>query len=137
MKPIDYLKALGVAVAVLALNLLVTTAVITVYSLVIAPGRPQSHYTEMAPAIGAWSGPAGGVALMFLAGGVFGRRRPERNALAFAGVAWAFYLAVDLALGAAFGGLAAVLTARFGISLSLAGLAALAGAALAQRRVAA
>lgn len=136
MKPIDYLKALGVAVAVLALNLLITTAVITVYALLIEPGQPQSHYTAIAPSIGAWSGPAGGVALMFLAGWICGRRRPERNALVFVAVVFAIYLALDFAMGLAFADAAAVLTVRFAISLTLAGLAGLAGAALARRRVA-
>jgi hypothetical protein len=137
MKPVDYLKALGVAVAAMALNLLLTTAIITVYGLLIAPGRPQSHYTAMAPQIGAWSGPAGGVALMFAAGWFFARRRPERNGFAFVAAVFAIYLAVDLALGLAYAPAETILTGRFAISLAAAGLAGLAGAALAPRRAAA
>ena len=86
MKPIDYAKAAAVGLGVLALNLLLTTAAITVYALAIEPGRPQAHYNAIAPQIGAWSGPAGGVVLMFLAGWFCAKRRPERNGLLFAAV---------------------------------------------------
>jgi hypothetical protein len=129
MKPIDYLKALGVAVAVLALNLLLTTLAITVYALAVAPGQPQAQYTAMAPEIGAWTGPVCGMALMFLAGWWFARRRPERPALMFIGVVWGAYLAIDAALGVAAGGAAAILTMNFAMSLGGALLAGLAGAA--------
>jgi hypothetical protein len=134
MKPIDYLKALGVAVAVLALNLLLTTVVITVYSMLIDPGQPQSHYTAMAPRIGAWSGPAGGIVLMFLAGWFFGQRRPERNALAFIGVVWACYLALDVALGLAAAPASALFTPNFALSLGGAAAAGLVGAGQARRK---
>jgi hypothetical protein len=133
MKPIDYLKALGVGVGVLALNLLVTTLVITAYALLVEPGRPQEHYTAMAPQIGAWSGPLGGMVLMFLAGGFFARRRPLRNGVVFIAVAWGFYLALDAALGVAAGGSAAILTLNFALSLGGALLAGLAGAMLSRR----
>lgn len=134
MERADYLKALGVAVGVLVLNLLLTTVAITVYSLVIEPGKPQAFYTEMAPIIGAWSGPAGGAAAMFLAGWVFGRRRPTRNGRVFMGVVFAVYLALDLVMGLAFYPIATVLTVRFAVSMALAGLAGQAGAALARYR---
>lgn len=136
MKPIDYLKALGVAVAVLALNLLATTLAITIYALQVAPGQPQDHYTAMAPEIGAWTGPVGGMALLFLAGWWFARRRPERRALTFIAVVWGFYLLVDAALGVAAGGAAAILTVNFAMSLGGAMLAGLAGAASASKRAA-
>lgn len=133
MRPIDYLKALGVAVAVLALNLLLTTLAITVYAMLVEPGQPQEHYTAMAPQIGAWTGPLGGMVLMFLAGGLFARRRPLRNGLQFIAAAWGFYLAIDAALGVAAGGAAAILTLNFALSLGGALLAGLAGAMLSRR----
>jgi hypothetical protein len=134
MKPIDYAKAVGVGVAVLVLNLLITTMVITVYSMLVEPGRPQAFYNALAPKIGAWSGPIGGVALMFVAGWVFGRRRPERNALAFAGVAFLAYLVLDAGMALAFAPAAQVLRAPFLLSLTAAGVAALVGAGLARRQ---
>lgn len=136
MKPVDYAKAVGVGVAALALNLLLTTLAITVYALLVAPGHPHAHYTAMAPRIGAWSGPAGGIVLMFVAGWFFGRRRPERNALLFMAVAYATYLALDVALGLAAAPASALFTLNFAVSLGGAALAALAGAALAGRKTA-
>ncbi len=134
MKPIDYLKAVGVALAVLVLNLLLTTLVVTAYALLIAPGQPQDHYAAMAPKIGAWTGPAGGAALMFLARWTLARRRPDRNALAFAGVTWGIYLALDAGVGLAVAPPAEVLKPLFFASLAGAGIAALAGAALGRRK---
>ena len=134
MKPIDYAKAVGVGVAALALNLQLTTAVITVYSLLVEPGHPQAYYTAMAPKIGAWSGPLGGVVLMFAAGWLFARRRPERNGLAFAGVAFLTYLVLDGGMGLAFAPASEVLKTPFFLSLTAAGVAALVGAALARRQ---
>lgn len=133
MRPTDYLKALGVGAAVLALNLVATTLAITVYALAIAPGHPQEHYVVMAPVIGAWTGPLGGMALMFLAGWWFARRRPERKGMMFIAIAWAFYLLLDVGLGAAAGGAAAMATVNFATSLGGALLAGLAGAMLAAK----
>ena len=134
MRPIDYLKALGAAVGVMVLNLLLTTAAITVYAMLIEPGRPPAHYTAMAPVIGAWTGPLGGMGLMFLTGWVFARRRPERNGLLFAAVVFAIYLVLDAAIGLAAVPAAALFTLNFAVSLGGAALAGLAGAMLAQRR---
>ena len=134
MKPIDYAKASGLGLVVLALNLLITTLIITVYAQLIEPGQPQTHYNAMAPRIGAWSGPAGGMLLMFALGYLFGRRRPQRNALAFAGVVFAVYLALDVALGLALAPVAQVFRLPFVLSLTGAGVAGLAGAALSRRR---
>lgn len=134
MKPIDYLKALGVATAVLVLNLLITTVAITIYALAIEPGHPQAYYTAMAPRIGAWSGPSGGAVLMFAAGFLLARRRPERNGLMFIAVAWVFYLALDAGLGLAAAPASAIFTPAFALSLGGALAAGLVGAGLALRR---
>jgi hypothetical protein len=134
MRPIDYAKALGLAVAVLALNLLITTAAIVVYSYLVEPGQPQSFYSAMAPKIGAWTGPVGGMLLMFATGYLFGRRRPERNAFAFVGAVFVVYLLIDAALGLALAPAAQVFRLTFILSLTGAALAGFAGAALARRR---
>ena len=134
MKPIDYAKALGLAVAVLALNLLLTTAAITVYALLIEPGQPQGHYNAMAPQIGAWTGPAGGMLLMFGTGYLFGRRRPERNPLAFIGAVFVFYLLLDAAMGLALAPAGQVFRLTFIASLTVAAFAGILGAALSRRR---
>jgi hypothetical protein len=135
MKPIDYLKALGLAVAILALNLLATTLAITIYSLAIAPGQPQDYYVAMAPVIGAWTGPLGGMLLMFGAGWLFARRRPEQSGLVFIGVTWGAYVVLDVAIGLAAAPPSALFSMNLLMSLGGAGLAGLAGAVLAQRTV--
>ncbi|MBL8769921.1 MAG: hypothetical protein JNK30_00945 [Phenylobacterium sp.] len=135
MKPIDYLKALGTAAAVLVLNLALTTALITVYGTLIEPGRPQSHYRDMAPQIGAWSGPAGGAILMFAAGLLLARRRhAARNVMAFMTATVAFYVALDLSLGLATAPAADVLTWSFAVSLGLMAAAGFVGAVVGGRR---
>lgn len=133
MKPMDVLKALGLAVLVLALNLLATTAVIFVYSITVEPGHPPEFYNDMAPRIAAWSAPIGGMLLMFAVGLVFGRRRPERNAYAFAGLVFAWYFVVDTASGLAMATLAQIFTPAFLMSMAFTGLAGLAGASGAVR----
>ncbi|WP_293904269.1 hypothetical protein [Phenylobacterium sp.] len=134
MKPIDIAKALGVGLAVLVLNLLATTAIITAYAVLVAPGHPPAFYQAAAPRIGAWSGPAGGVLLLFAASWWLGRRRRERNALLFAAAVGVAYGLVDLGSGAAMAGAAAMANVTFAVSMLLALLAALAGGLLASRK---
>ena len=129
MKPIDILKALGAGAGALALNLLITTAVITAYAMLIAPGHPPAFYEAAAPRIGAWTGPSGGAALLFAAAFILTRRRPERAAIPFALAVGGAYVLIDGALGLAVGGLDLL----FAGSMALAMLAVLAGAVLARR----
>lgn len=135
MRPIDYAKALGAAVVALALNLLVTTVVIVVWSAVVEPGHSQAYYNALAPKIGAWSGPPGGALLLFLAAYVLGRRRPERNAWKFAGFIWLFYALSDVAIALPIVPLAQLLTFQLTLSLLLALAGAALGGILAARRV--
>jgi hypothetical protein len=134
MKPIDYAKAAGLGAALVVLNLLILVAIVFLYSLVIAPGHPNEFYSAAAPRLGAWSGPIGGVVLLFGAAYLMGRRRPERSALAFAATTWVAYAAVDVAIGAAAAGLAAMLTLPLAASLGAALVGALAGGFLAAKR---
>ena len=88
MKPIDFGKAALAGLVVLILNLLATTAVIFAWSMLVEPGKSQAYYSALAPRIGAISGPMGGVILIFLAAYLLAKRRPERNAIAFALAVW-------------------------------------------------
>ena len=54
MKPIDFAKAAGVAVAVLVLNVLIAILVVFVYSVLIDPGHPREYYDAAAPRIAPW-----------------------------------------------------------------------------------
>lgn len=133
MKPIDFAKALGLGAAVLALNMLLLVLVVFLYSMLIEPGRPQSFYNEMAPKLGNWSAPIGGMTLLFLTAWLLGRRRPQRNAFRFGLAVFVSYAAIDAAIGLAMAPIAQLLTPPFVIGMSGGLLAALAGAALATR----
>lgn len=128
MKPIDFGKAALAALLILILNLLATTAVIFAWSMLVEPGKTQDYYSALAPRIGAISGPIGGVILMFASAHLLARRRPERNAFAFALATWFAYAVLDLLAGLPMVPLANLLTLRFAFSLVAALLAALMGA---------
>ncbi|TAJ69696.1 MAG: hypothetical protein EPO51_21600 [Phenylobacterium sp.] len=134
MKPIDFGKAALAGLLALILNLLATTAVIFAWAMLVEPGRSQDYYNALAPRIGAITGPAGGVLLLFGAAYLLGRRRPERNAIAFAAAIWVAYALLDLASGLPMMALKDLVTMRFALSLLAALAAALTGGALAARR---
>jgi hypothetical protein len=134
MSALDYAKALGVAVLLMALNVGAAFAVMAVYGDVLEPGRDPAFYQEAAQRIAPWSSVVVGVVLFFGAGWLFVRRRPQRSALGFALTFALIYVALDLAI---------LLAADAAGARSMAGLiaasmlsklaAALGGAALARR----
>lgn len=129
MKPLDFAKAAGLAVLILALDLLVATAVITIWSLLVDPGHPEAYYHALAPKLATGSTRVAGPLLMLAGVWWFSRRRPERNALAFALTAWAAYVLLD-------GGIVAFqhfFTLPIATVLGLKLLGALVGAMLARR----
>jgi hypothetical protein len=128
----DALKAVGLALAALALNLALTTAVIFAYAGLVAPGRPDSFYTAQAPLIASWSAPLGGALVLFGFMAWLGRRRPRRRAFIFAAATWVAYVVLDVGSGVAMGGVADLLSLQVAISMLAALLGALAGAALSQ-----
>jgi hypothetical protein len=135
MKPIDYAKALGVGALLLALNLLLTTIVITLYAFLVAPGHDQAFYNAKALDIAKWSAPIGGALLTFIAGWLLAKRKPERNGLAFIAACWVAYILIDAASALPMGGFMTLVNPVFAIH-ALASLAAgLAGAALARRKL--
>jgi hypothetical protein len=98
MKKIDILKALLWSLAILTVNVAISVGVIAVYSLAIAPGHDAAFYDEAAKRIAPWSSVVFGGPLFFVTARFCGRRRPERNAFAFATAIWAFYAAIDLTI---------------------------------------
>ena len=76
-------KAVGVALAILLLNLAFTTLAIVIYAQAISPGHPAAFYQAAAPGIAAWTAPIGGAAMFILAVAALGRRRLDRNPWAF------------------------------------------------------
>jgi len=129
MTLLDLAKALGIAVAILVLNVLIAIAVVLFYSIVIDPGHPHEYYNEAAMRIAPWCSHIAGTALFFGAGYLFARRRPERNGWLFAATFTVLYAIID----AATVGFASFFEIEFGLSMLAKLLAALAGTWLASR----
>lgn len=130
----DYVKAFITGFAVLALNLLTLVALVFGYSEFIAPGQPPEFYTELAPRLGAYSGPIAGAVLMFFFVWLLSSRRPQRTSYTFAAAAFASYAALDIALGLAASTPSALFTPTFALSLTGVCAAAFAAAFLATKR---
>jgi len=132
MKPVFALKALGTAVAVLALNLALTTGVIFLYAQFVRPGQTNAFYEAAAPRIAAWTAPPGGALLLLWLMAWLGRRVPARNPFAFAIATWGAYVVLDVGSGLAMSPVKEVLTPMLALSVLIALAGALAGAALAR-----
>lgn len=126
----DYLKAFLAGALILALNLLTLVLLVFAYSQFIDPGQPPEFYSELAPQLGAYSGPIAGALLMFLFVWLLSSRRPQRNAYAFAAATFVSYAALDIALGLAASAPAQLFTPSFALSITGVAVAAF-GAALA------
>lgn len=134
MKGLDALKAVGLAVLIMALNLAAAFAAVLAYATLVQPGKPQAVYAAAAPGIAGWSAPITGALLFLAAANLFGRRRPERNAFRFAGMTWLAYLIIDVGSGAASASVQAMLSLQMAASMGLALLGAMIGAALARAK---
>ena len=119
LKPIDYAKATGVAIAVLIVNILISIFVVLIYAFAIEPGHPSEFYDAAALRIAPWCSHTAGTALFFGAAYWFTTRRPERNGYLFALAFTALYAFIDSAIM----GFAGVFDVEFGLSM-LAKLAA-------------
>lgn len=135
MGPVDFLKAFGVALLIMVLNVAIAFGVMWVYGNFIETGHPASFYEAAAQRIAPWSSLFAGGLLFFLGGWEFTRRKPGRNGLMFAAVFAAIYIAIDVAIIVAAGALSA-LGAIVWASMFTKMIAALAGAHLARPRAA-
>lgn len=129
MKAVDFVKALGIAILILALDFACAFATVTAWSLFGEPGHPTSYYVAAAPRLSTISTRIAGPLLFALFVWLFSHRTPERNAFAFAGAVFAFYVLIDgasVAFQGFFNGIVLVT-----LALKLAG--AMAGAWLAGR----
>ena len=129
MRPIDFLKALGVAIGLLAVKVLIAILAVAIYAYFIDPGHPHEYYEAAATKIVRWPVHILGTAFFLLAGYLFAKRRPQRNGLLFAAAFTALHMIVDGAT-VAFKG---IWNIEFALAMLSNLIAALAGALLAAR----
>jgi hypothetical protein len=126
-------KAVGTALALLVLNLLLTTLAVFAYAQWIAPGQPAESYDAAALDIAAWTAPVGGALLFFGACFWLAGRRRGRSRFGFVLRLWIAYAILDVLVGAALAGVPSLLSWELLGSLAVALLAGLAGAVVASR----
>ena len=129
MKAPDFVKALGVAIATLAITVAASFPMVGFYAFFIEPGHPQEFYSEAAQWIAPWSSHVLGPLVFFASNYWLARRSPERNAMLFAAATIVLYVMVDLSTLPMMG-LPITVTAAFSISLSVKAAAAFIGAYL-------
>lgn len=135
MQLIDLLKALGVAMAVLISTFAFAFPMVAFYAYVIEPGRPSEFYSQSAQWIAPWSSHVLGPLLFFGLNFRLARRRPERNAIAFALATIALYVVIDAGSLRLFGlSVWSFFRAPVLISLAFKTAAAILGARLGARR---
>lgn len=118
MRPIDLLKALGVALATLVITLAASFPMVAFYAFFIEPGHPQEFYNEAAQWIAPWSSHVLGPIVFFAFNYWLAKRSPQRNAFLFASATVVLYALVDLSTLPMMGlPIAAALTPTVGVSL--------------------
>jgi hypothetical protein len=131
MSFVDVLKAAGLAVAILVVNVAISFGAVAIYAMYIDPGHNAAYYQAAAQWVAPLSSIAFGWLLFFLAT-LAASRKPDRDALLFALVAFAFYAAIDLSIIGAMGGLS-TLAPTIAVSLSSKLVGAIGGAWAAYR----
>jgi hypothetical protein len=134
MKPIDYAKAFALAFVIMAVLVLLSYPVVSLYALLIAPGHPPAFYQAAATdwLVPAWVHGAGPV-LFFFAGWLFTGRVRHRNAYAFVAVLCGWYLLLELVSFALLGGIMLFFTSGTEFWLALQFVAAFLGVLIARR----
>jgi hypothetical protein len=94
----DFIKAIGIALALLVLNVAVAFGVVAVYSIAIEPGHDPSFYESAAQRIAPWSSVVAGIVLFFLAALWLAWRRAGRNGYLFAAAFALIYAALDVTI---------------------------------------
>ncbi len=133
----DILKAIGVALVIMVVDVAISFPVVAVYAYFIEPGHDAAFYESAAQRIAPWSSVVAGVFLFFGALYWLTRRKPERHAVGFALAVWvafaAFALAIDLAILAGAGGSLRSIAGIVALSLATKFAAAITGAWVASR----
>lgn len=118
MSTLDFVKALGVAIAVLVITLAASFPMVAFYAFVVEPGHPQEFYNEAAQWIAPWSSHIFGPVVFFAFNFWMAKRPAQRNALLFAAATIVLYALVDLSTMPMMGlPMSALLSVPFGLSL--------------------
>ena len=130
MKPMEFVRAAGLAFVVLIVDVLLAVAVVYVWGKSQQPGHPEIFYQTAAISLARGSTRIAGTAMIFIAAWAAARKRPPPQAYYFALALVCFYAFLD---GAS---ISFVDFFNLGIALSMALklAAALAGAALGVRQ---
>lgn len=131
MSFVDVLKAAGLAVVILIVNVAISFGAVAIYAMYIDPGHNAAYYEAAAQWIAPLSSIAFGWLLFFLATLALSQK-PDRDALLFALVTFAAYAAIDLSIIGAMGGLS-TLAPTIAVSLSSKLVGAVGGAWAAYR----
>jgi hypothetical protein len=95
MKPMEILRAAGLAFLVLLIDVLIAVGVVYAWGKFFAPGHTQVYYETAGIPIARWSTRIAGTALIFGASWLAIRQRPKRNAYLFAVALVFFYAFLD------------------------------------------
>lgn len=98
MRPRDVLILAGYALAVMALNVAASFAMVLFYAIFVEPGHSEAFYEAFAMRSAPVSSVVAGVPLMFIAGMLIARRRERSAALIAAGAIALVYIVVDAAI---------------------------------------
>ena len=98
MKPVDFVKALGIAILVMVLDLICAFAVVFVWALINPPAQPLQPTDAIVVELSTLSTRICGPILFALFVWLFQRKRPDRNAWAFAVSVFGFYFLIDWSL---------------------------------------
>jgi hypothetical protein len=129
MKPMEYLRAAGLAFVVLIIDVVLAMGVVYVWGTYAHPNQPQSFYETAGIPIARWSTRIVGSGLIFVAAWA-AARRPERRAYEFALALVFFYALLD---GASVG-FEDFFNANLALTLAIKLIAAIGGATLGVRQ---
>ncbi len=104
-KAIDVIKAAGVTILLMAINVAVAIGVVAIYAYVIEPGHDNAFYEAAALDISPWSSVFAGAPIFFAGLYLFTKWRPQRDAIKFAIAVVAIYTMLDLIMLASEGAL--------------------------------
>lgn len=95
MQPVDFIRALGVAILILVLDLCCAFLWVSAWVLIDAPPQPISPMDPVVIELSGLSTRVCGPILFALFVWLFSRRRPDRNAWAFGLSVFGFYFVID------------------------------------------